>query len=68
MKIKDPTSEEMLAFLLAQPCRSEEDREEALAAAGDGAWWRPDYSEMQYGSGWFVAIICVPDTVRAMAV
>ena len=32
MHTQDPTSEEMLAFLLSQPCRSEEDRNDALVA------------------------------------
>lgn len=41
--------------------------DKALAVAGEGAWWRSDYSEMQYGSAWFVAVVCVPDTVRPMA-
>ena len=49
---------------IARADRAKLDR--ALAAAGDGAWWRPDYSNLGGGSAWFEAVISVPDTVRPM--
>lgn len=38
----------------------------ALEAAGPGAGWTPDYSAMQYGSAWFVAVITIPDGRRPL--
>lgn len=41
--------------------RRDRDRlDNALAKAGDGAAWIPDYSTRQYGSPWFTAIIQIP--------
>jgi hypothetical protein len=39
----------------------------ALAKAGDGASWTPDYSNMKYGSAWFDAVISVPGEIRPLA-
>ena len=40
MKAQDPTADEMLAFLLSQPCRSEDDRDDALIAI---YWFAADW-------------------------
>lgn len=47
--------------------RLDRDRlDKALAAAGDGATYRRDYSAMKYGSPWFDAVIEVPASVRPL--
>ena len=44
--------------------RADRDKlDKALAKAGEGASWAPDYKEMQYGSAWFEAVISVPSEI-----
>ena len=38
----------------------------AMAKAGTEATWTPDYSGMDYGSAWFVAVISVPDVTKPL--
>lgn len=41
--------------------------DKALAAAGEGAFWTPDYSTRDYGSAWFQAAISVPASIVPLA-
>lgn len=51
-------------------CVNRHDRaklDKALALAGEGASWTPDYSACNYGSAWFDAVISLPSKITPLA-